>query len=102
MSAPTLIFIFFIVANLPWLNERVFCVYRLHRAKRVIVRLVETIVLYIISLLIAVAAELQFSGDIYPQTWEFFTVTFCMFLVLAVPGVIYRYQWLAMGQQQEN
>ncbi len=96
MSAVTLILLFFIIANLPWISDRVFCIYPLKTTKKVIIRLAETLVFYIISLLIAIAFELKFSGEVYPQTWEFFTITFCLFLVLAVPGVIYRYQWLAM------
>lgn len=96
MSATTLILLFFIIANLPWLSDRLFCIYPLNTAKRVWIRLVEMLVFYIVSLLVAIAFELKFSGEIYPQGWEFFTVTFCLFLVLAVPGVIYRYQWLAM------
>ena len=99
MSSTALIFIFLIIANLPWLTERVFLLYPLQRNKPVIVRLIELIVFYFVSLLIAIAAEIQFSGDVFPQTWEFFVTTFCMYLVLAVPGVIYRYQWLAMGNK---
>lgn len=57
------------------------------------------IVFYIVSLLIAVAFELKFSGDIHEQAWEFFVTTFCLFLVLAVPGVIYRFQWLPMQKK---
>ncbi|OUR64581.1 hypothetical protein A9Q79_04555 [Methylophaga sp. 42_25_T18] len=96
MSATTLILLFFIIANLPWLSDRLFCIYPLKTTKRVSIRLAEMLVFYIVSLLIAIAFELKFSGEIYPQAWEFFTVTFCLFLVLAVPGVVYRYQWLAM------
>lgn len=96
MSSTALILIFLIIANLPWLNERVFLVYPLQRGKPIIIRLIELIIFYFVSLLVAIAAEIQFSGDVFPQTWEFFVTTFCMFLVLSVPGVIYRYQWLAM------
>jgi hypothetical protein len=42
---------------------------------------------------------MQFAGDVYSQQWEFFVTTFCLFLVLATPGVIYRYQWLPMQQK---
>jgi len=96
MSPVTLILVFLLVANLPWLTERVFLVYPLQAGKSVLVRLIELIVFYFASLLIAIAAETKFSGDVFPQQWEFFVTTFCMFLVLSVPGVIYRYQWLAM------
>jgi len=102
MSVATLIVIFFIIANLPWVSERILCIFALKSNKKVIVRLLEMIVLYIVSLLIAIAFEMKFSGEVYPQGWEFFTITFCLFLVLAVPGVIYRYQWLAMQKEKSS
>tara|TARA_R110002050_G_scaffold9504_1_gene33187 strand:+ start:334207 stop:334509 length:303 start_codon:yes stop_codon:yes gene_type:complete len=96
MSSTTLILLFFIIANLPWISERAFLVIRLTKIKSSWLRLVELVVFYFVSLLIAISAEIQFSGEIFPQQWEFFVTTFSAFLVLAVPGVIYRYQWLAM------
>ncbi|NOQ93876.1 MAG: DUF2818 family protein [Methylophaga sp.] len=100
MSPVTLILLFLIIANLPWFTERVFLVYPLQSVKSVVIRLIELVVYYFASLLIAIAAEIQFSGDVFPQQWEFFVTTFCLFLVLAVPGVIYRYQWLPMQQKE--
>lgn len=102
MSAATLIIVFFVIANLPWVSDRILCVFPLKSNKKVIFRLLEMMVFYIVSLLIAIAAEMKFSGDVYPQGWEFITITFCMFLVLAVPGVIYRYQWLTMTKQKSS
>lgn len=101
MSTTILILIFFITANLPWISERAFLVIRLSNVKSPWLRLVELIVFYFVSLLIAIAAEIQFSGEIFPQQWEFFVTTFSAFLVLAVPGIIYRYQWLAMQKKVE-
>jgi len=101
MSSTTLILIFFIIANLPWISERAFLVIPLTKIKSPWLRLLELIVFYFVSLLIAIAAEIQFSGEVFPQQWEFFVTTFSAFLVLAVPGVIYRYQWLAMKQKEE-
>ncbi|MDC9724380.1 MAG: DUF2818 family protein [Gammaproteobacteria bacterium] len=100
MSPITLILLFLVIANLPWFTERVFLVYPLQSVKSVVIRLIELVVYYFASLLIAIAAEIQFSGDVFPQQWEFFVTTFCLFLVLAVPGVIYRYQWLPMQQKE--
>lgn len=100
MSPITLILFFLVIANLPWFTERVFLVYPLQSVKSVVIRLIELVVYYFASLLIAIAAEIQFSGDVFPQQWEFFVTTFCLFLVLAVPGVIYRYQWLPMQQKE--
>lgn len=99
MSSTALIVIFFIIANLPWISERAFLVIRLTKVKSAWLRLFELIVFYFVSLLIAVVAERQFSGEAFPQEWEFYVTTFSGFLVLAVPGVIYRYQWLAMKQK---
>lgn len=96
MSSTTLILLFLVIANLPWFTERVFLVFPLKSVKSVVIRLIELVVYYFASLLIAIAAEIQFSGEVFPQQWEFFVTTFCLFLVLSVPGVIYRYQWLSM------
>lgn len=101
MSSSTLILLFLVIANLPWFTERVFLVFALNSVKSVMIRLIELVVYYFASLLIAIAAEIQFSGEVFPQQWEFFVTTFCLFLVLAVPGVIYRYQWLAI-QRKDN
>jgi len=98
MSSTSLIIVFFIIANLPWFTERLFLVYPVKQDKSVFLRLIELVVLYFVSLLVAIAAEIQFSGEVFPQQWEFFVTTFCLFLVLAVPGVIYRYQWLAISK----
>jgi hypothetical protein len=71
----------------------------LKKVKSVFIRLVELVIYYFISLLVAIAAEIEFSGDVFPQQWEFFVTTFCLFLVLSVPGVVYRYQWLPMQKK---
>jgi len=96
MSSTTLILLFLVIANLPWFTERAFIAYPLKQTKSVLLRLMELVVFYFVSLLIAIAAEIQFSGEVFPQQWEFFVTTFCLFLVLAIPGVIYRYQWVPM------
>ncbi len=97
MSALMLILMAFVIANLPWLTERLFFVIPLSTGKPFWLRLVELIAFYLVSLLVAIWAEMQFSGDVHPQEWEFFVTTFCAYLVLAVPGVVYRYQWLALN-----
>ena len=90
--------LFLLIANLPWIGNRVFFVFPMH-SKPVWVRLVELIVYYLLSLLIGAGFEIRFSGDIYTQSWEFFVTTLSLFLVLAVPGVVYRYQWLPMQKK---
>ncbi len=99
MSPIALIILFLFIANIPWFTERVFLVIPLNKGKSVFIRLVELVVFYFTSLLIGIAAEIQFSGDVFPQQWEFFVTTFCIFLVLSVPGVVYRYQWLPIQKK---
>jgi hypothetical protein len=97
MSPISLILLFFVIANLPWFTERLFLVIPLTKNKSVFLRLIELIAFYFVSLVIATIFESRFSGgEVHPQTWEFFVTTFCLFLVLSFPGVIYRYQWLPM------
>ena len=97
-SPAALILWLIILANLPWINERVFLIYSLNKPKPIIIRLVELIVYYFVGLLLANAFEIQFSGDVEVQEWEFYVSIFCLFVVLAVPGVVYRYQWLDSGK----
>jgi glucan phosphoethanolaminetransferase (alkaline phosphatase superfamily) len=90
--------LFLLIANLPWFGDRLFMVFSLQK-KKMWVRLVELLVYYVLSLLIAIAFETRYAGDIYPQNWEFFVTTFSLFLVFAVPGVVYRYQWLPLQEK---
>ena len=99
MSAALLIFILFLIANFPWINDRVFLVYNLKKVKPGWVRIGELVIYYFIGLLIGIAFEIRYSGDVYQQGWEFFVTTFCLFVVLAVPGMVYRFQWLPMQEK---
>lgn len=96
MTAIMLIIVLFVLANLPWFTERLFFAIPIEGGKGPWWRLLELVVFYFVSLLFAIWAEMEFSGDVHPQDWEFFVTTFSAFLVLAAPGVIYRYQWLPM------
>jgi len=99
MSSLLLIIIVFVLANLPWLTERFFLAFAMPKGKSVLLRLVELLSFYLLSLVVAAMAEMQFSGDIHIQEWEFFWSTFFAYLVLSVPGVVYRYQWLPLSQK---
>ena len=84
-------------ANLPFFNERVFGFAPLKsnaageaRTKPFVVRLLELIVLYFIVGALARALESRI-GNLFEQTWEFYAVTACMFVVLAFPGFVLRY-----------
>lgn len=99
MSSTSLILLLFIIANLPWISERVFLIYSLKIQKKIIIRLIETLVFYFFSLLLSIFFEIRFSGEVYFQDWEFFAITFCLFVVMAVPSIIFRYQWLPMQKK---
>ena len=80
-----------VAANLPFLCERLFCVVPLRRpVKPVVWRLAELAVLYFLVLGAGHFLESRI-GNPFPQPWEFYAVTACMFLVLAYPGFVYRY-----------
>ncbi|MEW6354076.1 MAG: DUF2818 family protein [Pseudomonadota bacterium] len=81
----------FIAANLPWLSERVFFVFTPKKTKSAWLRLLEWLVLYFIVGLIALGLEQKLNGAFHAQDWEFYAVNFCLFLVFALPGFIYRY-----------
>lgn len=98
MSVWLMLALFLLIANLPWIGNRVFFIYPM-QPKPVWIRLIELLLYYFVSLLIGVAFEIRFSGDVYTQQWEYFVTTLSLFLVLAVPGVVYRYQWLPMQKK---
>ncbi|MDL2355525.1 MAG: DUF2818 family protein [Pseudomonadota bacterium] len=85
------------LANLPFFNEYLFGFIPLKagqpgtpRSKHAWWRILELIVLYLVVGLLAYALESRI-GNAFPQTWEFYAITACMFIVLAFPGFIMRY-----------
>ena len=86
-------------ANLPFVNERLFGCVPVPggktadgeaRNKAFALRLLELVALYFIVGLVARLLESRI-GSVFVQTWEFYAVTGCMFLVLAFPGFVLRY-----------
>ena len=82
-------------ANLPFLTERVLAVLPWRpggtpAAKPVWLRLVELVVCYAIVGALAFAVEGSL-GNRFSQGWEFYAVTFSLYVVLAYPGFVYRY-----------
>jgi hypothetical protein len=88
-------------ANLPFFNDKVFALVALKppagqqagaaaRRKPLWLRLLEMLVLYFVVGAIGFGLEAQI-GNRFPQTWEFFAISGCLFIVLAFPGFIVRY-----------
>jgi len=80
-----------IAANLPWMSERVLFIWTPQQAKSPWARLGEWLMLYFLVGGIALGLEQKSMGNIHTQNWEFYAVTFCLFLVFALPGFIYRH-----------
>lgn len=53
-------------------------------------RLLETTVLYFFIGILGVGFESSL-GNVFPQGWEFYAITYCLFMVLAYPGFVLRY-----------
>lgn len=80
-----------IFANYPFLTESVLGLKRLKQgAKPAFVRLLELVVLYLIVLGIARLIESSL-GNAFPQGWQFYATTVCLFLVLGFPGFVFCY-----------
>jgi hypothetical protein len=79
-------------ANLPFINERCFALIALQRfpTKTFFLRLIELIVLYFALGALAFTLE-SITGNRFNQTWEFYAITACLFVVMAFPGFVYRY-----------
>lgn len=80
-----------LAANMPFFNERLFALVPLRRSfKSLWLRLFELVVLYFLIQGIAKLLEARM-GNVFPQRWEFYAITACLFLVLAFPGFVVRY-----------
>jgi len=82
----------FIAANLPWISDRLFGVIAVKSDKKPVwLTILEWFILYLMIGMVALGIEKKFTSDIYSQGWEFYATTFCLFLVFALPGFIYRF-----------
>lgn len=78
-------------ANLPYFTERLFGLKSLKQAtKSGWLCIVELLVLYLLVLGFARLIESSL-GNAFPQGWQFYAVTVCLFLVLGFPGFVLRY-----------
>jgi hypothetical protein len=88
-------------ANLPFFNDKLFALVAVKKGsvdgtadgaahKPLFWRLLEMAVLYFAVGAIAVALEARI-GNAFTQTWEFYAISACMFIVLAFPGFVFRY-----------
>ncbi|PMS18742.1 DUF2818 domain-containing protein [Trinickia dabaoshanensis] len=78
-------------ANVPFFNQRLFAVVPLRAAhKSAWLRIAEMIVLYFAIGLVGFALEAR-AGNRFDQGWQFYAITFSMFVVFAFPGFTFQY-----------
>jgi len=94
MTQITILLLAFFAANLPWFSNQLFYVIKLNGTKKNLAWcLFELIVMYFLTGAIALYAESVTLGQTTQQGWEFYTVTFSLFVVFAFPGFIYKILW---------
>ncbi len=58
--------------------------------KSFLARLLEVSALYLFVGLLGVGFESSL-GSVFPQGWEFYAITYCLFIILAYPGFVIRH-----------
>ena len=79
-----------VLANLPFVNERVFAIGPRLASKHLGWRLAELVLACGVFILAGTGLEWRI-GQVHPQRWEFYAATACLFLTLAFPGYVWRY-----------
>ena len=79
-----------LLANLPFVSNRLFGVIALKAPKNLAVRLLELLVWYLITGGVGLFLE-QRAGQIAPQGWEFYAITGTLFITFAFPGFTWCY-----------
>jgi hypothetical protein len=79
-----------VAANLPFASPRLMGMFALAGGKSLALRLLEVVIFYGLVGVLGAALE-QHAGQLSPQGWEFFAITFALFLTFAFPGFVYRY-----------
>ena len=96
-STAALLLLALVLANLPFLSERILFVRPATAGgKAGGWRVLELMLLYCIAGIVAWLMESR-AGQVHPQRWEFYAVTVCLFLVFAYPGFVYRFFWRKPG-----
>lgn len=94
MTITILLLLALLAANLPWFSERLFYLVPMKSPRKALGWcLLELVVLYFIIGAVAIAVEQSSVGQVAKQGWEFYAITFSLFVVFAFPGFVYRYLW---------
>ena len=86
-----------VLANLPFLSERIFLACSAPGGvKSIVWRLLELVVYYFVTGGVAYLMESRL-GPVHTQRWEFYATTACLFIVFSYPGFVFRYLWRRRG-----
>ena len=78
-----------LLANWPFFSAR-FLLLGPHKAQQPVYLLLEILFAYALFLASAWGLEGHF-GQVQPQGWQFYAVSFCLFLCMGFPGLVCRY-----------
>lgn len=91
-----------ILANIPWvLSNRLFMFIKVPN-KSFVINLLEWLLYFILTGILAYLLEQKSMGHVQNQDWEFYAITFFMFVIFAFPGFIYRYNLKKFLQAKKN
>lgn len=79
------------MANLGWVSDKWLGL--VGSVSQLWQRFVVLLPAYLITLGIAYLVERFVMGQVWPQGWEYYSITLCVFLVLSFPGFVYRVLW---------
>lgn len=79
-----------VTANLPFITQRFLVFGVMFGNKGLALRFLELVIFYSLVGAFATFLENQ-AGQIVPQGWEFYAITFALFITLSFPGFTYRY-----------
>ncbi len=80
-------------ANAPWLSDKFLFIFAIDQKKHWH-RLLEWCVLCFVFILLGFGLERKENGLNHSQEWEFYAIAILLFMVFAIPGFIFRYDYL--------
>lgn len=88
-----LILIALLCANLPWFSNKYFFFITPSSGKKSTFPFVmEWLLMYVVVAVIAVLIEIKVQGFVQAKGLAFIAITFCLFAVFALPGLIYNFE----------
>jgi len=81
-----------IFANLPWVTNH-FLIFFKKQKKNNFLILIEITIFYLVFGIFLLFIENQTVGNTHNQDWEFYAITFCLFIIMSFPGFIYKVIW---------